>query len=172
MQKNKKSGRGPTLFHTTLCAAAVFPTCSQQHVVYILAVASLCTWSAAAAAVYQIYSTKTKYINIVMYITMPFPTRVVMTELKLTYHLGVCDIEKKKDISIFCRVCYCADIWLPWTAAVFDILHILCGQFTSVIEIIFFICLNWFLPFMGNCTCNKAIFFLKVCIFWVKLLNF
>ncbi len=36
-------------------------------------------------------------------------------------------------------MCYCADIWLPWTAAVFDILHILCGQFTSVIEINLFI---------------------------------
>ncbi len=40
---------------------------------------------------------------------------------------------------IFCRVCYCADICLPWTAAVFDILHILCFQFTSVMEINLFI---------------------------------
>ncbi len=45
------------------------------------------------------------------------------------------------DISIFWGIfsitiirqylCYCADIWLPWTAEVFDILHILCGQFQS-----------------------------------------
>ncbi len=32
-----------------ICAAAVFLTCSQQHVVYVLAVASLGTCSAAAA---------------------------------------------------------------------------------------------------------------------------
>ncbi len=38
------------LFICVICAAAVFPTCSQQHVVDVLAVASLCTCSAAAAA--------------------------------------------------------------------------------------------------------------------------
>ncbi len=68
-------------------AAAVFITCSQQHVVDVLAVASLSTSSAtAAAAAWQIYSAKTKYVNIVMYlITMPIPLplRVVMTELSI-----------------------------------------------------------------------------------------
>ncbi len=38
------------LFICVTCAAAVFPTCSQQHVVDVLAVASLGTCSAAAAA--------------------------------------------------------------------------------------------------------------------------
>ncbi len=38
------------LFICVICAAAVFPTCSQQHVVDVLAVASLSTCSAAAAA--------------------------------------------------------------------------------------------------------------------------
>ncbi len=47
-----------------ICAAAVFLTCSQQCVVDVLAVASLGTCSAAAAAE-QIYSAKTKYINTV-----------------------------------------------------------------------------------------------------------
>ncbi len=59
------------LFHTVyvICAAAVFLTCSQQHVVDVLAVvASLCTCSAAAAT-QQIYSAKTKHTNIGMYIT-------------------------------------------------------------------------------------------------------
>ncbi len=63
-------------------AAAVFLICSQQHVVDVLAVASLSTSSAAAAA-WQIYSAKTKYVNIVMYIItmpIPLPLRVVMTE--------------------------------------------------------------------------------------------
>ncbi len=50
-----------------ICAAAVFLTCSQQHVVDVLAVASL--------------GTKTKYINFVMYIIMQITLRVVMTEL-------------------------------------------------------------------------------------------
>ncbi len=71
-------------FMYVIFAAAVFLTCSQQHVVDVLAVASLGTCSAtaaAAAAVEQIYSAKTKYINIVMYITMPIPPRVVMTEM-------------------------------------------------------------------------------------------
>ncbi len=71
-------------FMYVIFAAAVFLTCSQQHVVDVLAVASLGTCSAtaaAAAAVEQIYSAKTKYINIVMYITMPIPLRVVMTEM-------------------------------------------------------------------------------------------
>ncbi len=55
---------------------------AQQYVVYVLAVASLGTCSAAAAATaWQIYSDKTKYINIVMYITMQITPRVVMTEL-------------------------------------------------------------------------------------------
>ncbi len=36
---------------------------------------------------------------------------------------------------IFCRVCYCADIWLLWTAVVSDIL--LWAPFTSVIKLIF-----------------------------------
>ncbi len=65
--------------------------------------------------------------------------------------LGVCDIEKKwylnilgdffdnHNWTIFCRVCYCANIWLPWTAAVFDIRHMLCGHFRSVIEMYLFI---------------------------------
>ncbi len=52
----------------------------QQHVVDVLAVASLGTYSAAAAAK-QIYNAKTKYINIVMYNTMQISPRVVMTEL-------------------------------------------------------------------------------------------
>ncbi len=70
-----------------ICAAEVFLTCSQKHVVDVLSVASLCTRSAAAAvaaaaaAAKQIYSTKTKHINIVIYITMPIPSRVVMIEL-------------------------------------------------------------------------------------------
>ncbi len=62
------------------------------------------------------------------------------------FSVGVCDIENKylnilgdffdnDNWTIFCRVCYCANIWLPCTAAVFDIRHILWGQFTSVIEI-------------------------------------
>ncbi len=38
------------LFHV-ICAAAVFLTCSQQHVMDVLAVASLGTCSATAAAV-------------------------------------------------------------------------------------------------------------------------
>ncbi len=38
------------LFICVICAAAVFPTCSQQHVVDVLAVASLSTCSAAAAS--------------------------------------------------------------------------------------------------------------------------
>ncbi len=38
------------LFICVICAAAVFPTCSQQHVVDVLVVASLSTCSAAAAA--------------------------------------------------------------------------------------------------------------------------
>ncbi len=29
---------------------------------------------------------------------------------------------------IFAECVYCADIGLPWTATVFDILHILCGS--------------------------------------------
>ncbi len=62
-----------------ICAAAVFLTCSQQRVVDVLAVASLDTCSAASSV--QIYSAKTKHINIVMYITMVNPPRVVMTEL-------------------------------------------------------------------------------------------
>ncbi len=36
------------LFISVICAAAVFLTCSQQHVVDVLAVASLGTCSAAA----------------------------------------------------------------------------------------------------------------------------
>ncbi len=35
---------------------------------------------------------------------------------------------------MFCRVCYCADIGQPWTAAVFDIRHILCGQLTLGVD--------------------------------------
>ncbi len=67
-----------------ICAAAVFLTCSQQHVVVVLAVASLSACSAtAAAAALQIYFTKTKYINIVMYIIMQITPRVVMTEIVL-----------------------------------------------------------------------------------------
>ncbi len=46
-------------------AAAVLFTCSQQHAVDVLAAVSLVTCS--AAAVQQIYSTKTEHINIVMY---------------------------------------------------------------------------------------------------------
>ncbi len=64
-------------FMYDIFAAAVFLTCSQQHVVDVLAVASLGTCSDTAAA----YSAKTKYIIIVMYITMPIPPRVVMTEI-------------------------------------------------------------------------------------------
>ncbi len=45
------------------CAAAVFLTCSQKHVCGFLAVASTCSVAAAAK---QIYSTKTKHINIAM----------------------------------------------------------------------------------------------------------
>ncbi len=52
-----------------------------------------------------------------------------------------------------------------------SVLHILCAQVKSVIEINICMCFNRFLPFMGNLTFNKAIFFLKVCIFWVKLLH-
>ncbi len=63
----------------TVCAAAVFPTCSQQHVVDILAVARLGTCAATAAQ--QIYSAKTKHINMVIYITMLLPPRVVTTEI-------------------------------------------------------------------------------------------
>ncbi len=37
-------------FKNVICAAAVFLTCSQQHVVDVLAVASLGTCSATAAA--------------------------------------------------------------------------------------------------------------------------
>ncbi len=37
-------------------------------------------------------------------------------------------------MTIFCRVCYCADIWILCTAAVYDLRHILCAQFTSVIN--------------------------------------
>ncbi len=55
-------------------AATVFLPCSQQHAVAVLTVASLGTCSAAAAQ--KIYFTKTKYINIVMYATIP--PRVVM----------------------------------------------------------------------------------------------
>ncbi len=48
-----------------MCAAAVVLTCSQQHVVDVLTGVSLG----------QIYSTKTKNINIVMDITMTNPQR-------------------------------------------------------------------------------------------------
>ncbi len=65
-------------------AAAVFLTCSQQHVVDVLAVASLGTCSATAAAAAADLFRQDKYINIVMYITMPIPQRVVMTEIKFT----------------------------------------------------------------------------------------
>ncbi len=68
-------------FIYVICAAAVFLTCSQQHVVDILAVASLGTCSAAAAAL-QICSAKTKHISIVMYITMSIPPRVVVIEIR------------------------------------------------------------------------------------------
>ncbi len=37
-------------YSCVICAAAAFPTCSQQHVVDVLAVAIFCTCSAAAAA--------------------------------------------------------------------------------------------------------------------------
>ncbi len=37
----------------------------------------------------QIYSAKTKYINIAMYITMTIPPRVVMTELTMYIHLPI-----------------------------------------------------------------------------------
>ncbi len=60
-------------FIYVICAAAVLVTCSKQHVVDVLAVASLGTCS-AGAAVQQIYSAKTKHINIVMYITMHYQT--------------------------------------------------------------------------------------------------
>ncbi len=71
--------------------------------------------------------------------------------LKHDLELGVRDIEKKwyldilgdffdnDNSMIFCALCYCANIWLPYTTAVFNIRHILCGQFTSVIEINIFI---------------------------------
>ncbi len=39
-----------------------------------------------AAAATQIYSAKTKYINIVMHITMPIPPRVVMTEIYFWFY--------------------------------------------------------------------------------------
>ncbi len=48
----------------------------------VLAVASLGTCFAAAAAL-QIYSAKTKHIIIVMYITMPIPLRVIISEMSL-----------------------------------------------------------------------------------------
>ncbi len=70
-------------FIHVICAAAVFLTCSQQHVVDELAVANLGTCSAAAAAAYQIYSANTKYINNDLYIAMPIPPRHVMTEYKV-----------------------------------------------------------------------------------------
>ncbi len=54
-----------------ICVAAAFLTCSQQHVVDVL-----------AAPTHQIYFAKTKCINI-MYITMPIPLRVAMIELKV-----------------------------------------------------------------------------------------
>ncbi len=59
-------------------AAAVFLTCSKQHVVDILAVASLSTCLGTA---------KTKYFNIAIYlhIIMPIPPRVVMTELYMMH---------------------------------------------------------------------------------------
>ncbi len=74
----------------------------------------------------------------------------------------MCDIEKKTisryfffPITIIRQyfaelLCYCADIWLPWTAAVFDILHIMCGQFTSVHIFLF--------KFKLILTFNKAFF--------------
>ncbi len=46
----------------------------------------------------------------------------------------------------------------PWTAEVFDILHILCGQFTSVNTNNLLICLNWFFTFLGIFTFNKSFF--------------
>ncbi len=49
---------------------AVFLTCSQQPVVDVLAVATLCTCSATEATAKQIYSAKTKDISIAMYITI------------------------------------------------------------------------------------------------------
>ncbi len=64
----------------------------------------------------------------------------------LTRTVGVCDIGKK-DISILLGIfsitiirryfAECADIWQPYTAAVYDILHILCAQITSVINHLF-----------------------------------
>ncbi len=68
-------------------AAAVFLTCSKQHVVDILAVASLSTCSAAAEYHILVYSAKTKYFNIAIYlhIIMAIPPRVVMTELYMMH---------------------------------------------------------------------------------------
>ncbi len=54
-------------------------TFSQQHVVDVLAAPSLGTCSASAAQ--HIYSAKSKYINIVIYISLPIPPRFVMTEI-------------------------------------------------------------------------------------------
>ncbi len=56
-----------------ISAAVAFLTRSQQHVVNVLAVVS---W-------YYSSSSKTKHINIVMYITIPNPQRVVMIEMIL-----------------------------------------------------------------------------------------
>ncbi len=60
-------------FMCVICAAAVFLTCSQQHVVDVFQQQQRC----------RSITPKTRYINIVMYITMPIPPRVVMTEIDL-----------------------------------------------------------------------------------------
>ncbi len=54
-------------FMYAIFAAAVFLTCSQQHVVYV------------AASVADHLSS-----NIIIYITMPIPPRVIMTEIQLS----------------------------------------------------------------------------------------
>ncbi len=63
------------LFIYVMCAVTIFITAA-------------CCGCAAAAQL--IYSTKTKHINIAMYITMPIPLRVVMTELLLHHFLSHC----------------------------------------------------------------------------------
>ncbi len=61
-------------FMYVIFAAAIFLTCSQQHVLDVLAL------QVSVLALPLFGLPRPKYINIVMYITMTIPLRVVMTE--------------------------------------------------------------------------------------------
>ncbi len=117
-------------FMYVICAAAVFLTCSQQHVVDVLAVASLSSCS-AAAAVKQIYSTKTKYINIVLYITMTIPPRVVMTELIL--HHPKAFVKTTDCISAFLYLTFLCRLIVHYGHWGFPILFCLCTFLSSTV---------------------------------------